>query len=271
MRGAIPGSVATLTISIASILICCGESTDSPASDESGTPTAFAITCVDDPSTIPRRAARCGFDITSECSALDGDEFFVTPDDLGSDGDGTCDESEIEVETTTGQLGHRVVRLFRKGRRRGRKPWVCTATVAHPPEASTSTTVRRLTVWPPNHRWIKIPLAACAGQPTACADTTYRVVRVTVDEPADGRGDGRSRPDVEIGCGRLRVRAERQGRGDGRIYRVDLQTTGPFGGTDSAQCEVAVPRNRGQPAQWSGESEQFGGPETCTSTSTGGL
>jgi hypothetical protein len=69
---------------------------------------------------------------------------------------------------------------------------------------------------------------------------------VTQDEPLNGRADGNTSPDAVLGPGgdRLRLRAERSGRGDGRVYRIAFTATDPSGASCSGTVAVTVPHDR---------------------------
>jgi hypothetical protein len=99
-------------------------------------------------------------------------------------------------------------------------------------------------LWPPNHRMVAIDLdidveSECPG------NADCEVVDVTCDEPADGTGDGNTSPDWSIRDGRLRLRAERSGNGDGRVYTVHIRCEDAAGNADERTVRVSVPHDRG--------------------------
>jgi Tol biopolymer transport system component len=71
---------------------------------------------------------------------------------------------------------------------------------------------------------------------------------VTQDEPALGSGDPTSPDAVDQGEGQLRVRAERDPHGDGRVYRIAFTASDGHGGSCSGTATVSVPRKKRKPA-----------------------
>lgn len=71
---------------------------------------------------------------------------------------------------------------------------------------------------------------------------------VTQDEPVRSSGDGTSPDAALIGDGDLRIRAERNPRGDGRVYRIAFTATDDHGGSCSGATTVSVPRKSHRPA-----------------------
>jgi hypothetical protein len=71
---------------------------------------------------------------------------------------------------------------------------------------------------------------------------------VTQDEPVTGSGDHTSPDAVDAGDGELRVRAERNPHGDGRVYRIAFTGSDGRGGECSGTAKVAVPRKRNKAA-----------------------
>jgi len=96
-------------------------------------------------------------------------------------------------------------------------------------------------LWPPNHKFVLITLAG-ATDPDGDV-VTLTITGVTQDEPLNGQGDGDTSPDGKLVPGhsdQVQLRAERSGRGDGRVYRISFGGSDGKGGTCSATKKVLV-------------------------------
>src|SRR6185503_17269189 len=73
-------------------------------------------------------------------------------------------------------------------------------------------------LWPPNHKLVDVGLHVDVHQdPGATHETTLTVYS---DEDDLWPASGRFSPDASMTAGDLRLRAERSGRGDGRVYLI---------------------------------------------------
>jgi hypothetical protein len=101
-------------------------------------------------------------------------------------------------------------------------------------------------LWPPNHRMVPVSVAAAVLD--ACdAGASCQVLSVTSNEPVNGRGDGNTAPDWAI-TGPLTVdlRAERSGKGNGRVYTITVQCTDASGNSATKTVTVNVPKSQGK-------------------------
>jgi len=116
-----------------------------------------------------------------------------------------------------------------------------------PPDCSALETSLE-TLWPPNHK-LRLVTVTGASDPEGDALVTA-VTGVTQDEPVNGLGDGNTSPDAVLGpaSNQVRLRAERSGTGDGRVYRIAVTVTDAFGLTCDATLRVAVPHDQNHPA-----------------------
>jgi hypothetical protein len=99
-------------------------------------------------------------------------------------------------------------------------------------------------LWPPNHKMVEIKPAFTVSDDF---DTNPRVelVSITSNEPDNGLGDGDTAKDIEIRSdGRIFLRAERSGTGNGRVYTLTYKATDSDGNVTYATALVKVPKSR---------------------------
>jgi uncharacterized repeat protein (TIGR01451 family) len=103
-------------------------------------------------------------------------------------------------------------------------------------------------VWPPNHSFFDV--AAAVAVSDACDDAPLvRLVSIVSNEPGDGVGDGSTSPDIEGAAfgtddRTFRLRAERAGRGHGRVYTVTYEAVDASGNAAQGTAIVTVPKSR---------------------------
>jgi hypothetical protein len=72
-----------------------------------------------------------------------------------------------------------------------------------------------------------------------------RIVAVASNEPVNGTGDGDTAPDWQItGDLTVNLRAERSGKGDGRIYTITVETADAAGNKVTTAVKVNVPKGK---------------------------
>ena len=114
-------------------------------------------------------------------------------------------------------------------------------------------------IWPPNHSYQTFTLSDCAAVTTNCApegggchdgsdiDNMGKILSIYSDEveDANGNGDGNTDDDIVItGPSSFKLRAERQGKGNGRIYGVRFKVTDTSGASKTATCKFVVPHDQ---------------------------
>ncbi|MFO7610749.1 MAG: hypothetical protein R6X35_16435 [Candidatus Krumholzibacteriia bacterium] len=116
-----------------------------------------------------------------------------------------------------------------------------------PPVIETRT--EPLLLWPPNHKLATYtPDMFLVRAEDACGrpidQSGVEVLEVRSDEPDDANGDGRTVGDITILCpDTVRLRAERMGGGDGRVYTILYRLTGDNGQTVDFEGTVIVPHD----------------------------
>ncbi len=98
----------------------------------------------------------------------------------------------------------------------------------------------------PNHKMQDITLSYTASDNCEPVEVS---VTVSSNEPVNGTGDGNTSPDWEIINNNLvKLRAERSGNGNGRIYTITVTARDASGNQTSASTEVKVPKSSEQSA-----------------------
>ena len=95
-------------------------------------------------------------------------------------------------------------------------------------------------LWPPIHRMIPIQIKGVADPDHD--RVVIKVTGVTQDEPVNGYGDGDTSPDAVILPKWVLVRAERSGKGNGRVYEINFIADDGHGGNCTGSVQVKVPR-----------------------------
>lgn len=97
------------------------------------------------------------------------------------------------------------------------------------------------TLWPPNHSMVKVSIL---GVVDANNNATINITGVTQDEATNGLGDGDTAVDAIINAdGTVLLRAERSGKGNGRVYHIHF-TASDFEGGCSNVVNVSVPHDK---------------------------
>jgi predicted extracellular nuclease len=104
--------------------------------------------------------------------------------------------------------------------------------------AVTALSVTPSTIAVPNHKMVDVSLSYTASDltgPTICSIT------VTSNEPINGPGDGNTTVDWQVlSATAVRIRAERSGRGTGRVYGITVTCADASGNRGSSSATVRV-------------------------------
>ncbi|MBC2696322.1 MAG: hypothetical protein HF982_13810 [Desulfobacteraceae bacterium] len=110
-------------------------------------------------------------------------------------------------------------------------------------------------LWPPDHEFVDIGILGLTdpdGDPV-----TITILSISSDEPTaldEGAGGAAHAPDASgVGTDAARVRAERSGTEDGRVYLLDFLAVDERGGECRGSVEVKVPHDQDCPAIDSGQ------------------
>lgn len=131
-----------------------------------------------------------------------------------------------------------------------------TTSLNHNPVCS-AVTLTGDSMWPPNHRMVTFTASGATDADGNPLTTT--ITHVTQDEPLNGLGDGDTGPtDAALVAGhadQVDLRAERSGKGDGRVYAVTVSVSDANGGSCTTTLTTAnVPHDQAHPAVDSGQA-----------------
>jgi len=105
--------------------------------------------------------------------------------------------------------------------------------LAHPSNAA---------LWPPRHKLMPISILGISDPQQGAIQIT--ILQVTQDEPVNGLGDGDTGPDAMIQGSTVLLRAERSGKGNGRVYRITFRARNDLGATCTGSVQVYVPHSQ---------------------------
>ena len=110
-------------------------------------------------------------------------------------------------------------------------------------------------LWPPNHSFVSMAIIGVTDPDNDNVTVTVR--SITQDEPVNGLGDGDVSPDAVIQSqGTVLLRAERSGRGNGRVYEVHFMADDGHDGHCDGKVKVCAPHDR-QPVTCVDDGQRF--------------
>jgi hypothetical protein len=99
-------------------------------------------------------------------------------------------------------------------------------------------------LWPPNHKFVDVRINYNVRDNCGIRSC---VLSVSSNEAVNARGSGNTAPDwIVVDANRVRLRAERAGPGNGRIYTVTITCTDVNGNVSRAAVTVSVPHDQGK-------------------------
>jgi hypothetical protein len=94
-------------------------------------------------------------------------------------------------------------------------------------------------LWPPNHKFVPIAIGNVTDPDGDPVNMT--ITGIHQDEPTKGLGSGDQSPDgIIVDNHTVKVRAERAGTGDGRVYHIDFTANDGKGGVCTGEVSVPV-------------------------------
>jgi len=109
-----------------------------------------------------------------------------------------------------------------------------------------------IVLWPPNHKYHTIEISDFVESVTDICDpdvdiNDLNITSVSSDEPenAQGGGDGNTWDDIVIVDSQtVKLRAERQGSGNGRVYTINFEVTDTSDNTAIGYFQISVPHDK---------------------------
>lgn len=102
-------------------------------------------------------------------------------------------------------------------------------------------------LWPPNHQLVDVLIPYVVTDDRDPAAAVRCSLSVASNEPVDGTGDGDTAPDWQIVDGHhVRLRAERAGGGNGRIYTITITCQDTAGAAAQRRVTVRVAKSQGK-------------------------
>ena len=122
--------------------------------------------------------------------------------------------------------------------------YVYVAAPSNQPPDCSSAAPSSPSLWPPNHKFVPINVTGVTDPDTG--DTvTINIDSIFQDEPVSGKGSGKTTPDGQVvDSSTAEVRAERSGKGNGRVYEIGYTADDGNGGTCSGTVAVGVPHDK---------------------------
>lgn len=106
----------------------------------------------------------------------------------------------------------------------------------------SNATPSQTVLWPPNHQFVDITIQ---GVTEKDGDTVSSIVTsIFQDEPVGAAGSGNTQPDGQgVGSSTAEVRAERAGKGNGRVYHIGFRAENDFSFC-TGEVLVSVPKSK---------------------------
>ena len=118
-------------------------------------------------------------------------------------------------------------------------------TTSNPPPVISAATVSSDTLWPPNHGMVDVVVSYTVTDNCDAPSAITKTLSVQSNEAEEGLGDGDTPDDWDvIDANRVRLRAERGGKGDGRTYTITIKATDSAGYSSTRQVTVNVPKSK---------------------------
>ena len=205
----------------------------------------LAPVCIENADDLEGQGWLCPDDLTVECTEGSADPeliYLVPSGDLPE----RCDDIELSLndegpfEVGTHEI---VITAEASGVDGGTVEVLCEAMLTVEDTVPPDAIDEKIELWPPNHKLHTISGKDCVRD--ACdGNLEVTFLSASSDEPVNDKGDGNSEPDIILGCDHVQLRSERQGGGNGRVYKLGWRAVDDAGNQTEGECIVAVPHDQ---------------------------
>lgn len=128
--------------------------------------------------------------------------------------------------------------------------------------------VEKYDVWPPNHKLADVGLQVTVTDSAPGATPTYTVEVWSTQDDVDATSTRNFSPDAKYdpSSKKLRLRAERSGTVDGRVYLIIVRATDQYGNRAHDCCTVVLPHDRSEASTVSIDAQAESAHTMCDQT-----
>jgi hypothetical protein len=210
-----------------------------------GTAPKLTAECIEDAAALDDQDWLCPDDLTVECEDGGADSTLLYLEPSG-DLPESCEDIDLALndegpfEVGTHEI---VVTAAASGEGEDSIEVTCKTTLTVEDTKAPVATDEALELWPPNHKFQTIAGEDCVRD--ACdGNLAVTFLSASSDEPVNAKSDGNTEPDIILECDRVQLRSERQGRSNGRVYKLGWKATDDSGHETDGECVVVVPHDQ---------------------------
>ena len=142
-----------------------------------------------------------------------------------------------------------------------------TPAVAQTPALTVSCSVAKYDIWPPNHNLVDVGLTVTVTETApGCKVNPYTVEVWSTQDDVDSTSTANFSPDAKYASSKLRLRSERSGTVDGRVYLIIVRVTDSCGNSAHDCCTAVLPHDRSQASIVSVDTQAENAQTYCEST-----